>query len=286
MFGTEDYQGNGSLPGGLDQSGMDGLLGALGATSNPAPEDNTPPADSEGTPATPATPVAESGNPIVDADGNPVINTDPEGATPPEDTVTPPVDPNEAKRNNAFAEMRAANAQYKKFLNHLMKGSKFQGTEEQFIEHLTDVSYQQQAKDPSIGANPELLKRLDNLESTNNQLMEQQNRNMFADNIRNLTTKFSLNETEVREFIQKAVDEKIDLTVPGTNFATLYQGLFFDKIKDKLIENERQEWIKNNTKANSATNPDGKSGKKDPSPTNVNTMAEFESLLQNLNPKK
>ena len=30
----------------------------------------------------------------------------------------------------------------------------------------------------------------------------------------------------------------------------------------------------------SAANPDGKSGKKDPAPTNVNTMAEFDSLLQ------
>jgi hypothetical protein len=51
------------------------------------------------------------------------------------------------------------------------------------------------------------------------------------------------------------------------------------------LNEERQNWIAQNSKANNAANPDGKSGKKDPTPTNVNTMAEFDSLLQFI-PKK
>ena len=49
-----------------------------------------------------------------------------------------------------------------------------------------------------------------------------------------------------------------------------------------MIEEERQKWIAQSNKANSAANPDGKSGKKDPAQTNVNTMAEFDSLLQTI----
>jgi hypothetical protein len=49
-----------------------------------------------------------------------------------------------------------------------------------------------------------------------------------------------------------------------------------------MIETERQAWIAQSNKANNAATPDGKSGKKDPAPTNVNTMAEFDSLLQSI----
>lgn len=264
---TEDYQGSNILPGGLDQTGMDGLLGVLGVKSEtPAEEPATSPSDD--------TVVDEAKTAEPEAKADEAL-----------DAETVP-DPDDVKRNQAFAEMRAVNAQYKKFLSHLMKGASFQGSEEDFIEQLTNVSYEQQAKTQNVAANPELLKRLDTLEQTNTQLIEAQNKQMFVTNIESLSKKFNLSQPEVREFIQRAVDEKIDLTIPGTNFATLYQGLFFDKIKDKLIENERQSWIVNNTKANSATSPDGKSGTKDPNPTNVNTMAEFNSLLQNMNPNK
>ena len=104
--------------------------------------------------------------------------------------------------------------------------------------------------------------------------------------MKGLQEKFNLTDNDVKDFVNLALKENIDLTIPGTNFITLYQGLFFDKLKDKLIEDERQKWIAQNNKANSATNPDGKSGKKDPTPTDVNTMAEFDSLLRSIPTEK
>lgn len=195
------------------------------------------------------------------------------------------VDPDTQKRNEAFAAMRADNAKYKKFMQHIMKGANFSGSEEDFINQLTEASYQRQAQRQGNQVSPEILKRMDTLENQNRNLIESQNRQMFATNLRNMQEQLKLNDNEIKEFIDLAVKEKIDLTVPGTNFVTLYQGLFFDKLKDKILNEERQNWIAQNSKANNAANPDGKSGKKDPTPTNVNTMAEFDSLLQSI-PKK
>ena len=190
------------------------------------------------------------------------------------------VDTDAQRRNDAFAAMRSENSKYKKFVQHMMKGAGYEGDEEGFINQLTEASYKRQAQRQGNQVSPELLKRMDTLESQNKSLIDSQNRQMFASNMSNLQQTFNLTDNEMKEFVDLAVREKIDLTTPGSNFITLYQGLFFDKLKEKFIEDARQEWIAQNTKANSAANPDGKSGKKDPAPTNVNTMAEFDSLLQ------
>lgn len=204
----------------------------------------------------------------------------------PKQPETPPaIDPEAQRRNEAFAAMRAENNKYKKFLQHIMKGANFTGAEDDFINQLTEASYQRQAQRQGNQISPEILKRMDTLETQNRSLIESQNRQMFATNLRNLQEQLKLNDNEIKEFIDLAVKERIDLTIPDTNFVTLYQGLFFDKLKEKILNEERQNWIAQNSKANSAANPDGKSGKKDPTPTNVNTMAEFDSLLQSI-PKK
>ena len=204
----------------------------------------------------------------------------------PKQPETPPaIDPEAQRRNEAFAAMRAENNKYKKFLQHIMKGANFTGAEDEFINQLTEASYQRQAQRQGNQISPEILKRMDTLETQNRSLIESQNRQMFATNLRNLQEQLKLNDNEIKEFIDLAVKERIDLTIPDTNFVTLYQGLFFDKLKEKILNEERQNWIAQNSKANNAANPDGKSGKKDPTPTNVNTMAEFDSLLQSI-PKK
>ena len=222
-------------------------------------------------------------NPQTGTDGNDGNKGD--DGQPKQPETPPAIDPEAQRRNEAFAAMRAENNKYKKFLQHIMKGANFTGAEDEFINQLTEASYQRQAQRQGNQISPEILKRMDTLETQNRSLIESQNRQMFATNLRNLQEQLKLNDNEIKEFIDLAVKERIDLTIPDTNFVTLYQGLFFDKLKEKILNEERQNWIAQNSKANSAANPDGKSGKKDPTPTNVNTMAEFDSLLQSI-PKK
>lgn len=186
------------------------------------------------------------------------------------------------RANEAFAAMRAENSKYKKFMQHIMKGANFQGDEAAFMEALTDASYKRQAANQGGQVSPEILKRMDTLESQNNSLLEARNREMFAANLKNMQTNLGLSDKDIKEFVDYAVKENIDLTIPGTNFTTLYRGLFYDKLMTRTVESERQKWIAQSNKADNATNPDGKSGKQDPAPTNVNTMAEFNSLLQSI----
>lgn len=238
--------------------------------NNVATENNTNPADNAGT-----TPVADPTNATNNSDNNASNNTN-------NQNVNNSVSDNNTNQRaqEAFAALRSENSKYKKFMANLMKGSNFSGTEEDFMSKLSEAAYQRQAQINNVS--PEMLKRMDTIENQNKALIDAQNRQLFAANIKHLQDTFKLNDKEINEFISLAAKEKIDLTIPGSNFVTLYQGLFFDSLKDKIINEERQKWIAQGNKANNAANPDGKSGKKDPTPTDVKTMAEFESLLQSM----
>lgn len=221
-------------------------------------------------------------NPVPETDGSPA-----EPNTTATDNQPTEEDPEAARRNSAFAAMRSENTKYKNFIQHMMKGANFQGDEAAFIEAMSDASYKRQAQAQGGQVSPEVLKRMDTLESQNRTLLDAQNRQMFTQNLKNMQETLKLNDADLKEFVDLAVREHIDLTIPGTNFITLYQGLFYEKLKARDIEAARQTWIEQNSKANNAATLDGKSGKKDPTSTNVNTMAEFDSLLQSIpNSKK
>ena len=238
--------------------------------NNVATENNANTANNAGT-----TPVADPTNNTNTSDNNASSNTN-------NQNVNNSVSDNNTNQRaqEAFAALRSENSKYKKFMANLMKGSNFSGTEEDFMSKLSEAAYQGQAQINNVS--PEMLKRMDTIENQNKALIDAQNRQLFAANIKHLQDTFKLNDKEINEFISLAAKEKIDLTIPGSNFVTLYQGLFFDSLKDKIINEERQKWIAQGNKANNAANPDGKSGKKDPTPTDVKTMAEFESLLQSM----
>ena len=243
-------------------------------------------ADTTATPSTDnATTAATDSN---DATGNNADAADTSRATQASSTTTAQQNSTnvaEQRRNDAFAAMRSENNNYKKLVQRLMQGAGYTGSEKEFMQQLENAAYKQEAARQGNQVSPELLKRMDQLESQNKSLLDSQNKQMFVANLKSLQDTFKLNEQDIKDFIDLAVREKIDLTIPGTNFNTLYQGLFFDKLKEKYIEEARQSWIAQGNKASNATNPDGKSGKKDPVPTDVNTMAEFDSLLQSI-PKK
>ena len=181
--------------------------------------------------------------------------------------------------NQAFAAMRAENTKYKKFMQTLMRGSNFAGDEAAFIQALENEAYKKQAQLQGMAANPELLRKVDQQEERIKELTQSQRDQTLMLGLRTLQQAHNLTGKEVEMFVQRAIENKIDLLAPGINFDTLYKGMFFDDIVKKRIESERQSWIKQSNKSNDAATPDGKSGKGKDSPTDVKTMAEFNSLL-------
>ena len=79
-----------------------------------------------------------------------------------------------------------------------MKGAGFNGSEEDFIKNLEDASYRQQAQRQGNQVSPEILKRMDTLESQNKSLIDAQNRQTFAANLRALQDTFKLNNNELK----------------------------------------------------------------------------------------
>ena len=183
------------------------------------------------------------------------------------------------KANQAFAAMRAENNKYKKFMQTLMRGSNFQGDESAFIQALENEAYKKQAQLQGMAANPELLRKMDQQEEQIKELTQAQRDQTLMLGLKTLQQTNNLTGKEVEAFVQRAIEKNIDLYSAGANFDALYKGMFFDDIVKKRIEEERQNWIKQSNKADSAATPDGKSGKKENAPTDVKTMAEFNSLL-------
>ena len=144
------------------------------------------------------------------------------------------------RANQAFAAMRAENSKYKKFLQTLMKGSNFEGNEESFIRALETEAYKKQAQLQGVAANPELLRKMDQQEEQIRELTKSQRDQTLLLGLKTLQQTNNLTGKEVEAFVQKAIENKIDLLAPGVNFNTLYKGMFFDDIVTKRIEEERQ----------------------------------------------
>ena len=252
---------------------IDGLLDAFGVDPNAG----TPDAGQEEQTNTPDT----TSEPAVPEDNSDVSIQEPETDTG-DSGEDAQAQLEQQKANQAFAAMRAENNKYRKFMQTLMRGSNFTGDEAAFIEALENEAYKKQAQLQGMAANPELLRKVDEQEERIQELTRSQRDQTLMLGLKTLQQTHSLTGKEVETFVQRAIENKIDLLAPGIDFDTLYKGMFFDDIVKKKIESERQEWIKQSNKSNDAANPDGKSGKKDSPQTDVKTMAEFNSLLNNV----
>ena len=252
---------------------IDGLLDAFGVDPNAG----TPDAGQEEQTNTPDT----TSEPAVPEDNSDVSTQEPETDTG-DSGEDAQAQLEQQKANQAFAAMRAENNKYRKFMQTLMRGSNFTGDEAAFIEALENEAYKKQAQLQGMAANPELLRKVDEQEERIQELTRSQRDQTLMLGLKTLQQTHNLTGKEVETFVQRAIENKIDLLAPGIDFDTLYKGMFFDDIVKKKIESERQEWIKQSNKSNDAANPDGKSGKKDSPQTDVKTMAEFNSLLNNV----
>lgn len=252
---------------------IDGLLADFGMDPNAG----TPETNEATQPQTDN--VAEATNESVETVENSAENVESNAEEATESDVQAQME--QQKANQAFAAMRADNTKYKKFIQTLMRGSNFNGDEAAFIEALENEAYKKQAQLQGMAANPELLRKMDKQEEQIRELTQSQRDQTLMLGLKTLQQMHNLSGKEVEAFVQRAIENKVDLYSAG-NFDTLYKGMFFDDIVKKKVEEERQNWIKQSNKADSAASPEGKSGKKEPAPTDVKTMAEFNSLLNSV----
>lgn len=278
MFGAEDYQA---------------LFNELGGEAAPADtgadvNDNTAvPAD----PATITNPVDT--NPIPDSVGDTNPAQDPAGdsANGDEgnegDTGAPAnnsvVDEDTQRQARAFAEMRSTINKYSRVFKQLqpMMGV---NSEDEVIERLLDAGLNVQARNQNV--DPEILKRMQTLEEQNLMMMSEQRHKALVESFGLLQKDFNLTNEEVVNFARELDNKQIDVMKLGVDLSTLYRGMHHEAIVKKQIETEKQKWITSNNAANSAPGVNTSTGKKNnQGKTEINTMGELESLINQLNKK-
>lgn len=178
---------------------------------------------------------------------------------------------NKEAANKAFAEMRAKNAQYERMLKRLAESSN--KSLEEFVTELEEKAIEKQAK--TKGIDPALLKRLEALEEENQRYQEAQIRMYLQSEFKKVETTLKLSEAEMKEFTSQLVADGHDFGNLKVDYMKLYRGYNHDK----LVERERQSWIKQSEKAGNAPGTI-KPGRKSPGePGEINSMDDLERLL-------
>lgn len=272
MFQAEDYQA------------LFGELQAMDPNASTEPATGTEPVVTE--PATvtdpnvvPTVPVTE---PQASPDGSTTEPADPAQAQT-EPAPADPVDPDGQLKARAFAELRATNTKYSKVFKQL-QGYMGASNEDEVIQKLLDVAINVQAK--SQGTDPEVLKRINMIESKNQELENNERMRAVNNAFTNLQNSLNLSNVEVMNFAKDLDRVGFDLFNSSLDLATIYRGMHHEELLQKQVEAERQAQLKKEQEAGKAPGVINAVGKKSgDKKVEINTMGEFESLFNTLNIK-
>lgn len=256
------------------------LLSEIGESlpTDPTPADPavvTDPAVADPTPSDPS--IIPDTDP---ADADPV--TDPAPADPATPTdPQPAVDPNVEAKNQAFAAMRTQNAKYQKAFARITQALGA-SNEDEAIEKLIGASFDVQAKRENV--DPNVLRRINELEEKNNVLDAATKQQFVRDSFGAVQKQFNLTDQEIIAFAQKLTDQNVDIFNISVPLSILYTGLNHDTITTKMLETEKQKWIKGQAEAEKAPGVNPATGKPvSKENKEISTQADLEEALKSLN---
>lgn len=180
----------------------------------------------------------------------------------------------ESKANRAFAEMRAKNTKYERALARAAKMSNL--SVDEFLEQMENKTLEQQAK--TLGTNPELLKRLESLEAENESYRNSQIQMHLTREFGKVEQDLGVSKKDLQEFTTELMKRGHNFQDTSVDYTLLYRGMYHDK----LIEKERQKWIARQGKAQNSATTVGKSGKRDSSPETIESMADLDKILDEI----
>lgn len=256
------------------------LLGEIGGT---LPTDPVPAADpAPVTDPIVADPIPSNPSIIPGTDpANPVPATDPAPADPAAPANPQPVvDPSIEAKNQAFAAMRAQNAKYQKAFARVAQALGA-ANEDEAIEKLIGASFDVQAKRENV--DPVILRRLTDLEEKNQILDTATKQQFIRDSFGAVQKQFNLSDQDVISFAQKLTDQNVDIFNSNIPLSILYLGLYHDTLTTKMLETEKQNWIKGQAEADKAPGVNPATGK----PINkekkeISTEADLDLVLKTL----
>lgn len=216
---------------------------------------------------------------ILDDENDPVEPEDvePEGDPEPEPEKTP--EPEEKPKekddaaNKAFAELRAKSTRYERILKRLAESSN--KSLDEFVNELEDKAIERQAK--KMGTDPALLKRLEALEEENQRYQESNIRLYLQSEFKRVESTLKLSEAEMKEFTTQLIADSHDFGNLKVDYLKLYRGYNHDK----LVERERQNWIKKSEKDGQAPGTVKPGRRSAGDPGEIATLEDLDRLLDN-----
>jgi type I site-specific restriction endonuclease len=175
--------------------------------------------------------------------------------------------------NKAFAELRAKSTRYERMLKRLAESSN--KSLDEFVNELEDKAIERQAK--KMGTDPALLKRLEALEEENQRYQEGNIRMYLQSEYKRVESTLKLSEAEMKEFTTQLIADEHDFGNLKVDYLKLYRGYNHDK----LVERERQGWIKKSEKDGQAPGTIKPGRRSAGDPGEIATMEDLDRLLDN-----
>ena len=186
------------------------------------------------------------------------------------------------KDANAFAQMRVQNKLMGDMLAKVAQanGIQYSNTDD-LLQKLNDDVLTKQAA--AQGVDPELLKRLDNLERSNQAYAQRQTQARLVQDFASLQQEFNLNSNELQQFA-KELDQS-GIPAESINVRNEYMSRHFDSIIQARTDAAVQEALGRDAKAKEqSTKPNGSGtlGSNDVQSTTINSVADLRAVLSKI----
>lgn len=154
--------------------------------------------------------------------------------------------------NKAFAQMRISNNEMSQRLAAIEKALQAQGhaSIDAYLQAQQQAEVQNKAQQQGIS--PELEKRLRALEAENQRYRENERMSSLNQQVGNLVQKYGITQDQWQNFAQQVANKGINVLDSNVSLETLYVQFNMDYIINQRIEAEKQKWIAEAGRANTA----------------------------------
>lgn len=188
------------------------------------------------------------------------------------------------RANNAFAQMRVQNAQMQKSLQAMATALGIDPNTplDQLNNILQNRALEAQAKRQNM--DPQILKRLDYLESINARYEKQQTETRVAQELRAIKERFGATDEDITGYVDALLKDGYDVNAKGANLVNEFINRNFDKILQMKVDAAVKAEQERATKASSASKPDTAKGGEQNTDTEkeINTVHDLDDFFDTL----
>jgi hypothetical protein len=168
-------------------------------------------------------------------------------------TEEPPInDPDQEKRNRAFADMRRQLEESKKYADFLKNLAEQNGTTpDELLSRYQERQLEAEAEKQQVPV--DVLKRINALEQENQTIKQNTFAERFQVQVDSVADKYGANEDDIRETFKYAIENGIDFENSRISFDAVYKMAHHDTLVQKQVEQARQKDLEEKRKRQSTS---------------------------------